>query len=131
MDTGQLAIKIVLIAAFTAFAVFLMLPGRGARHLAIRRLAMLAILALTVLAVVFPVTINYMAHLLGVGRGTDLLLYGLIVIFIGNSILAQRRHRQTERQLTELARVIAIDRAPSPEDPSELRVRDTGNSLRP
>lgn len=112
MDNGQLAIKVLLIAAFAAFAIFLMLPGRGARHIAIRRLVMLAILALTIVAVVFPSTINNVAHFLGVGRGTDLLLYGLIVIFIGNSILMQRRHRLTERQITDLARAIAIAQAP-------------------
>lgn len=112
MDNGQLTIKVLLIVAFAAFAVFLMLPGRGARHIAIRRLVMLAILALTIVAVVFPSTINSVAHFLGVGRGTDLLLYGLIVVFIGNSILMQRRHRMTERQITDLARALAISQAP-------------------
>jgi hypothetical protein len=52
VDNSQLTIKILLIVAFAAFAVFLMLPGRGARHIAIRRLVMLAILALTIVAVV-------------------------------------------------------------------------------
>lgn len=108
MESGQVAIKAILIVVFAAFAVFLMMPGRGARHLAIRRLIMLLVLALTVVAVVFPATINEVAHLLGVGRGTDLLLYGLIVVFIGNSILEQRRHRMVERQITQLAREIAI-----------------------
>jgi hypothetical protein len=114
MDNGQLAIKLLLIVFFAAFAVFLMLPGRGARHLAIRRLVMLAVLALIVVAVVFPALINSVAHFLGVGRGTDLLLYGMIVIFVGNSILMQRRHRMVERQITQLARELAIARAPAP-----------------
>lgn len=118
MEQGQVAIKIILIVAFVVFGVFLMLPGRGARHIAIRRLVMLAILALTIVAVVFPSTINSVAHFLGVGRGTDLLLYGLIVVFIGNSILMQRRHRVTERQVTDLARALAILQAPAAEGQS-------------
>lgn len=114
METGQLAIKTILIVVFAAFAVFLMMPGRGARHLAIRRLVMLVILALTVVAVIFPAAINEVAHLVGVGRGTDLLLYGLIIVFIGNSILEQRRYRMIERQITQLAREIAVAKAPAP-----------------
>jgi hypothetical protein len=55
-----------------------------------------------------------------VGRGTDLLLYGLIVVFIGNSILMQRRHRMIERQITDLARALAISQAP-PEEAAEHR----------
>lgn len=126
MENGQLAIKILLIVAFAAFAVFLMLPGRGARHLAIRRLAMVVVLAVTVVAVAFPVTINNVAHFLGVGRGTDLLLYGLIVVFVGNSILTQRRHRLIERQVTELARIVAIDRAVVPNPGAGQAIDDKG-----
>ena len=114
MDNGQLAIKILLIVVFAAFAVFLMFPGRGVRHAAIRRLVMLLLLAVTILAVIFPNAVNQVAHFLGVGRGTDLLLYGLIVVFIGNSLLVQRRHRTMERQITTLARQIAIMQAVPP-----------------
>lgn len=112
MDTGHLVIKIILIIGLAAFAIFLMLPGRGVRHLAIRRLVMLLLLVVVVLAVIFPSGVTAVARLLGVGRGTDLLLYGLIVVYIGNSILQQRRHRRTEREITELARQLAILQAP-------------------
>jgi hypothetical protein len=114
MDTGQLAIKIILIVVLLAFSVFLMIPGKGARHLALRRLAMVGLLVLTVLAVVFPESVTAVAHVLGVGRGTDLLLYGLIVVFIGNSLVVQRRQRKSDIELTKLARLIAIQNAPDP-----------------
>jgi small membrane protein len=112
VDNGQFVIKVILVLAFAAFAVFLMLPGRGVRHAAIRRLVMVGLLAVTVIAVVFPSVVTEVAHFVGLGRGTDLLLYGLIVVFIGNSLLVQRRYRNTERQITELARQIAILQAP-------------------
>ncbi|GAA1446634.1 DUF2304 domain-containing protein [Leifsonia poae] len=112
MDTGQLTIKIILIIVLAAFAIFLILPGRGVRHLAIRRLVMLLLVAVVVLAVIFPSAVTAVARVVGVGRGTDLLLYGLIVVFVGNSILQQRRHRHTEREITELARQLAILQAP-------------------
>lgn len=108
MATDQMAIKILLIVVFVAFAIFLMLPNRGVRHIALRRLTMAGLLVITVVAVVFPGTVNSIAHLLGVGRGTDLLLYGLIVVSIGNSLITQRRHRTAERQITQLARKIAL-----------------------
>ena len=114
MDTGQLAIKIILIVVLLAFSVFLMIPGKGARHLALRRLAMVGLLVLTVLAVVFPESVTAVAHVLGVGRGTDLLLYGLIVVFIGNSLVVQRRQRKSDIEVTKLARLIAIQNAPDP-----------------
>lgn len=114
MATDQLAIKILLIVVFAAFAIFLMMPSRGVRHIAVRRLAMAGLLVVTVLAVVFPGTVNSVAHLLGVGRGTDLLLYGLIVVSIGNSLITQRRHRTAERQITQLARKIALMDAARP-----------------
>jgi hypothetical protein len=111
---SQLVIKVILIVAFAAFAIFLMLPGRGARHVAIRRLVMVLVLALTVLAVVFPNTLNAVAHAVGIGRGADLLLYGLIVVFIGNTLLQQRRSHHLERQITLLARRQAIVEARLP-----------------
>jgi hypothetical protein len=116
MDAGQTVIKIILVVVLAAFAVFLMIPGRGQRHVAIRRLVMLVLLALVVLAVIFPSAVTAVAHLVGVGRGADLLLYGLIVVFAGNSILVQRRHRNTEREITILARQLAILQAPQPND---------------
>lgn len=111
---SQLVIKVILIVVFAAFAVFLMLPGRGARHLAIRRLIMVLVLALTVLAVIFPTALNRVAHAVGVGRGADLLLYGLIVVFIGNALVQQRRTRHVERQITLIARRVAIAEAQRP-----------------
>jgi hypothetical protein len=111
---SQLVIKVILIVAFAAFAVFLMLPGRGARHLAMRRLAMVLVLALTVLAVIFPNALNDVAHAVGVGRGADLLLYGLIVVFLGNALVQQRRSRHIEREMTLIARRVAIAEAEKP-----------------
>jgi len=111
MET-QFAIKVILIVVLVAFAAFLMLPGKGARHLALRRLSMLLLLVVLVVAVIFPSLVTQLANFVGVGRGTDLLLYGLIVVFIGNSLVQQRRHRKTELEITRLARLFAIENAP-------------------
>jgi len=113
MDS-QLVIKIILIVLCAILALFVLLPGRGSRHVAIRRLTMLILFAIAVVAIVFPNVTTAIAHLIGIGRGADLLLYGLIIVFVGNSLIVQRRHRQLEEQITTLARRIALIEAPEP-----------------
>jgi hypothetical protein len=64
--------------------------------------------------VTFPDTTTEIAHVLGVGRGTDLLLY--LVIFAGVHVLLllYMRTRRLESKLTELTRAIAIKTAEHP-----------------
>jgi hypothetical protein len=112
---NQIIIQIILIAAFVVFAVILLLPGRGARRLAVRRLALLVAFVAGVIAVVFPGFINDVANLLGVGRGTDLILYALVVVFVGNSIAAAAQNRQQHREITQLARALALQNARTPD----------------
>ncbi|MET0781324.1 MAG: DUF2304 domain-containing protein, partial [Microbacterium sp.] len=92
MDS-QFAIKIILIVVFVVFAVALVLPGQGARRLAIRRVLLLLTAMAGIVAIAFPQLVNSLANLLGVGRGTDLILYVLVVVFIGTSISNSLRHR--------------------------------------
>jgi len=110
MDS-QLWIKILLIAVFVIFAVMLVLPWRGARHLAVRRIALVVVFLAAIAAIAFPDLLNSIANLVGVGRGTDLLLYAMVVVLIGNIISTTRRHRQMEREVTQLARALALSEA--------------------
>lgn len=111
---SQLIIKIVLIAAFALLAVVLVLPMRGARNQAIRSLAVVAFLVFTVLAITFPETVNTLANIVGVGRGTDLILYILAVFVIAHVIASSRKNRGLERQITQIVRKMAIDSAATP-----------------
>lgn len=110
----QLVIKLALIAFFLVFAVILLLPTGGARRSAIRRLTLLSLLSIAILAVIFPSIAGDLAKAAGVGRGTDLLLYGFIVVFLGSSMASAGRARLAERQITELARKIALMEADKP-----------------
>lgn len=111
---NQILIKVVLIVVFVIVGLFLVIPTRGARNLAVRRLTTVLLCLIAIFAVVFPDVINALANILGVGRGTDLLLYGLIVVFVGNSMAASRRSRHTESQITDLARKFALAEAGVP-----------------
>lgn len=107
-------IKILLISFIVLICLVLVMPGRGARRLAIRRIALLFVGLAGVLAVAFPEIVNTLANYIGVGRGTDLILYVLVVVFVGNSISSSLRARQLEAQITILARSIAIEGAQKP-----------------
>ncbi len=71
---------------------------------------MLLLLAGIVL-VVFPDWLTAIANLLGIGRGTDLLLYALAVVFVGHLIASKQNQVERNRKFTELAREIAISEA--------------------
>ena len=102
-------IKVLLVLAILAVVALGLRAPSGARHLALRRLGVAAFAALAVLSVIFPDAWNAAAALVGVGRGTDLLLYGLIVVFLLYMVTTYRRFRSLEQQITALARRIAID----------------------
>lgn len=107
----QIAIQVILITVFVVFALVLLLPERGSRRLAIRRIVLAMLFLVMVVGVAQPGLVDRLANMVGVGRGTDLLLYGLFVVYVGQSIASARRHRHMEQQITLLARRLAIDSA--------------------
>lgn len=111
----QTIIKVLLIAAFLIFGLILLRPGQSARNRAIRTITLLLLLACGVFAVVFPNIINDLANAVGVGRGTDLLLYAFIIVFVGNALATVRHRREQDAQITRLARNIALSNPEFPE----------------
>lgn len=101
-------IQFLLIAAIIVLAVFMMRRTGADSHLAIRRLLMGLFVVVAVLSVLFPKWLSWLAGLVGVGRGTDLVLYGLIVMFLAFVYSQYRRNIALQRQLTLLARKIAL-----------------------
>ncbi|MEO7146809.1 MAG: DUF2304 domain-containing protein [Terrimesophilobacter sp.] len=103
------------------FAAFFMLRGGGARHQAIRRILMLFFIVAAASSVFFPQVWTWVAHLVGIGRGADLLLYFLVLTFLGFVATSYRRFRHLEENVTELSRRLALVTAPSPtaEEPGE------------
>lgn len=58
--------------------------------------------------VLSPNILDGMAHLLGVGRGADLLLYGLTIAFIFEQLNNYIKEKEEQRKLVVLTRKIAI-----------------------
>lgn len=113
MDS-QLLIKLVLLAGLFVLALLIVWPGRGARRLALRRISLLLVVVCAAGAVVFPQLANDVASLFGVGRGADLLLYGLVVAFVGYVVATRAHHSRVDLQMTELARAQALGAAIEP-----------------
>ncbi len=101
-------LAVIMIAGAAAF----MLRGGGARHQAIRRILMLLFIVGAASSVFFPQIWTFLANLVGVGRGADLLLYFMVLTFLGFVASTYRRFRQIESDVTELARQLALARAP-------------------
>ncbi|HEY0216238.1 MAG TPA: DUF2304 domain-containing protein [Cellulomonas sp.] len=104
-------IKLLLLVAIAAVFVLGVRAPSGARHLALRRVSVVMATLVAILSVVFPDAWNTVAGFVGVGRGTDLLLYGLIIAFLLYMVTTYRRFRELEQQITLLARRIAVDEA--------------------
>lgn len=107
-------IKILLMAGIAAVALVILRGSRGARHQALRRLMLLVFAGFAVLSLLFPTIWAAMARAVGVGRGTDLLLYGLIIAFLGYVATSYLRFRDLETQLTVLTRRLALDEVALP-----------------
>jgi hypothetical protein len=105
--------QILAILAVAAIALFV-LRGGGARHQAIQRILLLLFVAGVAVSVFFPQLLTWLAHLVGIGRGTDLLLYILVIVFLGFAATTYRRIRHLESDITELSRQIALLGAGAP-----------------
>jgi hypothetical protein len=74
-------------------------------------------------AVTQPSLLQQLANLLGIGRGTDVLLYLLVFAFFGTAFFLYSRTVLLQRQLTQLVRIHAIAgarRGGSPDSASEM-----------
>ncbi|MBF0673471.1 MAG: DUF2304 domain-containing protein [Salinibacterium sp.] len=90
---------------------FLLFRGSGARHQAVRRLLMAAFVVAAAASVFVPQLWTGVANFLGIGRGADLLLYFMVLIFVVFVATTYRRFRQFELQHSELARQMALLKA--------------------
>ena len=116
-------IKALLIIAAILLFVFFLRRSHTARLQAFKRIGLLLFFVFGVVAVLRPDLMTWLAKQVGVGRGTDLLTYMLVVVFGFFSLNTYLRFKDTERRLTKLARAMAIRDAVAPEaaEPREPR----------
>ena len=109
----QLLIQLVLIVVTLGIA-WRLLISYGQKAQALRRLGLLLFAAFAVWSILDPTVWTRLARLVGIGRGADLILYGLVVAFFGFVATTFRRFRDMEIRYTRLARRLALDEAPPP-----------------
>jgi hypothetical protein len=111
-------IKVLLIAGALGFGVLVLrdsVPG----HTLLRRLGGLAIVLLAIVAVLWPMSTTYVANAVGVARGTDLVLYVFVMVFIYYAIATAQRMHRLERQVLALTRELALAGARRPGEVQE------------
>ncbi|MDY5584319.1 MAG: DUF2304 domain-containing protein [Arcanobacterium sp.] len=101
-------IKIILICSVLIIATFLVRGTANTKNVALRRLLLIAFVALAVISIIFPEITTQIAHLLGVGRGVDLMVYLLIIAFLSYSVVSYRRINILESRIIDLAREQAL-----------------------
>ena len=111
----QLGIQALLILGTLAIS-WRLLAGSGQRTQALRRIGLLVLAGFAIWSILDPGIWNRIATRVGIGRGADLILYGLVLAFFGFVVTTFRRFRQMELRYTRLARQIALDEAPRVSD---------------
>ena len=76
-----------------------------------KRVGLVLFAVANVYAVMRPDDLSAIAKLVGVGRGTDLVLYALVVAFMAGMFSFYQRFRVVDRRYTELARTVALREA--------------------
>jgi len=112
-------IQVLLIAVVIA-VVARLFRSRGARAQAIRRIGLVIFAAFAAVSILFPDVWNRIASIVGVGRGTDMVLYALVVAFLSFTVTTYLRFRDLEVRYTKLARQMALEETrhrPSPTPP--------------
>lgn len=120
-----MTVKILLIASVLAALYWLVRTPASHNRLALTRLGGLVIAALWTIAVINPDITTRVANLIGVGRGTDLVLYIFVVAFTFSTVASHQRTRALDDRVAALTRsqALLVQRLAEHQDDS-LRSRD-------
>lgn len=101
-------LQLLLVASGVLLAYIVLSRFRTQSRRAFQKIVWLFLSLLIVAAVLFPGAVNYIAHLVGIGRGADLVLYIFTISFIF-FVLYTYVHNQRERDmLYRLSRRVAL-----------------------
>jgi hypothetical protein len=105
----------LLITSIIALLVYLLRSRRNAQSRAWVKVGYLLFVMAAVYAVLRPNDTTVVAHWLGVDRGTDLMLYALIIAFSFTTLSTYLRFKDLELRYARLARAVALEGAQAPE----------------
>lgn len=100
--------QFLLIIGVIALVIFGIRLLPGDKSLAIKRIFGGLIGVFAVLAILFPDFVTTVANAVGIGRGTDLLLYLFIIFVMFLTLSIMRAKARTDARVTDLARAVAL-----------------------
>jgi len=112
-------VQVLLVLAALGALVYFVRLAHNVHIRASKRIAFFAFIVVNIYAVLQPDDTTWVAQQIGVGRGTDLVLYLLVVAFVFGMLNTYLRQREISNHLTDLARTVALRDA-------ELTNRDRG-----
>lgn len=110
-EANTVILQILLLAAAVGALVYFVRSGQSVGVRASKRIAFGGFILLNIYAVLRPDDLTYLARAVGIGRGTDLLVYLLVVAFVFGMLNTYLRDREISQHLTNLARGIAVREA--------------------
>jgi small membrane protein len=113
-------IQVMLIASIVTLLVHLLRSRRNARTQAWVKVGYVAFVLAGIYAVLRPDDTTVVARWVGVRRGTDLMLYALIIAFSFTTMSTYLRFKDLELRYARLARELALASAQAPEPRLEL-----------
>ena len=108
---NHVVIQIVLIVAVLAFFAYYLRSRGSARSSALFKLLFIAFGLFAIYTVIRPNDLTAIANAMGVDRGTDLMLYALVVTFGFTTVGTYLRFREMEGRYTRLVRAVALQGA--------------------
>ncbi|ALE75451.1 hypothetical protein AD006_04965 [Pseudonocardia sp. EC080610-09] len=107
-EANTVILQILLLVATIGALVYFVRSGQSVGVRASKRLAFGAFVVLNIYAILRPDDVTFVARALGIGRGTDLIVYLLVVAFVFGMLNTYLRDREISQHLTNLARQIAV-----------------------
>lgn len=101
-------IQVILIISLILLGTSLVRSRHSSRTKAYKKLLLFLAIIFAVIIVLFPDVATEIANMVGVGRGADLLLYGVTVTLIFVMLNNYIKDLENQKKLTLLARKIAI-----------------------
>ena len=124
-------IKVLLIAAALGIAVFVLREKAPGQRQGLRRGVGVVVVAGGIIAVLWPELTTSVANAIGVGRGTDLVLYTLVMVFAYASLATAQRIHRLEHDIRVLTRELALSQPmppPAEEQPASV---GSGSAISP
>ena len=100
--------QVVFLAIVLGMSVYFLRNRGRARTKAYKKLALLIFVVISVITILFPDLLSEVAKVLGIGRGADLLLYGLALAVLFQMLNNYLKDKEASHTITQLARRLAI-----------------------